>query len=460
MQIHFLPSAHFRFACLFALIAAVGPFGTRSLAQESVLYNFADTTGNGPEAGVILDKNGNLYGTTPIGGNLSVCNSGCGVVYEIVHNSDGTWTNSTLYEFAGGTADGASPLSALVFDSRGHLFGTTIYGGTGSCNQGAAPGCGTVFELVRNSTGGGWTEKMIYSFQGGSDGAYPAASLTFDSQGNVYGTTTVGGMNLHPCGQFNLPPGCGTVFELSPNSDGSWSESVLYSFKGDLDGALAAVIPSNGLILDGAGNLFGTTSGGGSAPCEQLTGIECGTIFRLHRTSTGWVKYTLYRFQGGTDGFRPKGNLALDAAGNLYGTTYYGGTTNPAHGNGTVYELTPGASGGWSETVIYRFTGLLDGANPEAGVTFDAGGNMYGLAGGGGTTSLDTGGGTVFELSPSSSEWTETTLATFQSQAGGEFPYGGVALNSSGNLFGTLWGGGAVTTLCPSGCGVVFEVTP
>jgi uncharacterized repeat protein (TIGR03803 family) len=425
-----------------------------ALAQETVLYSFNDTTGNVPFTGVTLDKSGNVYGTTAVGGNLSLCLTyGCGVVYEIVHNSDGTWTNRTIYEFAGGSSDGAFPDGTLTFDSRGHIFGTTYYGGNGSsCNQGEFPGCGTVFELVHNPTGG-WTESVIYNFQGGNDGAWPESNVIVDAQGNLYGTTSYGGSTA-ACVPYSAPTGCGIVFELSPNGSGGWTESVLYAFKGGMDG----LNPFGGVIFDGAGSLFGTTDGGGLSCSQYQTGSDCGSVFKLRRTTTGWVKSTPYRFKGGTDGFGPEGNLAVDASGNLYGTTYFGGITAPKFGNGTVYELTPNGSGGWTETVLYRFTGLLDGGYPPAGVVFDAAGNMYGLTYAGGTSGQDSGGGTAFELSPSSTGWTETTLASFQTLDGGELPYGGATLDSSGNLYGTLHYGGTVSTSCPDGCGVVFEV--
>jgi uncharacterized repeat protein (TIGR03803 family) len=450
------PSRVFLFqAILFvlALIAAAQIYAPVAVAQETVLYSFNKTTGNVPFAGVTLDKNGNVYGTTAIGGDLSIClNNGCGVVYEIVHSSDGTWSHRSIYTFTGGPTDGAFPSGTLVFDSRGQIFGTTYYGGNGSCNQGEFPGCGTVFELVHNPTGG-WTESVIYNFQGGNDGAYPASNLIFDTQGNLYGTTTLGGSTT-PCVTYTAPTGCGTVFELSPNGSGAWTESVLYGFKGGLDG----VEPYGGVIFNEANDLFGTTLSGGQSCSQYLSGLDCGTVYKLRRTPTGWVKSSPYHFRGGTDGFEPQGSLAVDASGNLYGTTYFGGITDPKFGNGTVYELTPNGSGGWAETVLYRFTGYEDGGYLTAGVTFDAAGNMFGLTFGGGTSSQDSGGGTAYELSPSSSGWTLTTLAAFETEAAGALPYGGVALDSSGNLYGTLSSGGTETYPCPDGCGVVFEV--
>ena len=441
---------------LFAAIALTQIYAPTVIAQETVLYSFVGTTGNVPQSGVILDKNGNLYGTTPIGGNLAICDgNGCGLVFEIVHKSDGTWSERNIYSFTGGPSDGASPYSTLVFDSHGHLFGMTYYGGTGSCSIGQFPGCGTIFELV-HTPGGGWTESVIYNFQGGNDGAYPQANLILDARGNLYGTTSVGGGST-ACLLSNTPYGCGTVFQLSPNADGTWSESVLYRFQGGLDGAE----PFGGVIFDGLGSLYGTTGGGGF-PCEQyLNGSNCGTVYKLRQTSTGWVKSTPYRFKGGTDGFSPEGSLILDASGNLYGTTYFGGITSPKFGNGVVFELSPAVGNTWTENVIYRFTGFLDGGYPTAGVVFDTHGNLFALPFGGGSNGQDAGGGTVDELTPSASgEWTETTIFAFPGGAGGELPIGGLAIDADGNLYGTAAFGGASSAHCPSGCGVVFEATP
>jgi len=435
------------------LFAAVVSFTQFTSAQETVLYSFNDGTGSVPFTGVTLDKNGNVYGTTASGGNLSLClTNGCGVVYEIVHNSDGTWTDRTLYSFAGGSTDGAFPDGLLTIDSRGRIFGTTYYGGNGtSCTQGEYPGCGTVFELVHNSTG--WTESVIYNFQGGNDGSWPAANVTFDAQGNLYGTTTFGGSTTS-CVTYTAPTGCGTVFKLFPNGSGGWSESVIYSFQGGMDG----INPGSGVTFDGAGILVGVTGGGGFSCAQYLKGTDCGTVFKLRSTPTGWVKSTPYRFRGGTDGFAPLGNLVIDADGNLYGGTYFGGITSLGFGNGTIFELTPNGTGGWNEQVLYRFTGLEDGGYPSASVVFDTAGNLYGLTFAGGTSGQDAGGGTAFKLSPSSSGWTETTLASFQTQDGGQLSYGGATLDSSGNLYGTLTHGGTQTYPCPYGCGVVFEV--
>jgi hypothetical protein len=424
-----------------ALIAASQMVTALAMAQETVLYSFNAATGTAPMGGVILDRKGNLYGTGLSGGDQNH-----GVVFEVARHSDGTWSESTLYNF-GGAPDGANPGAALVFDSNGHLFGTTLSGGTGEKGP-CMLGCGTVFELFRNSTGGGWTEKVLYQFLGGTDGAFPTSKLVFDKLGNLYGTTQQGGMSSL-CAPNYILLGCGTVFELSPNSDGSWSENVLYRFQGGLDG----LFPS-GVIFDGAANLFGTSEGGLSCD-EYLTGASCGAIFQLHRTSTGWVKSAPYRFKGGTGGFFPKGKLSVSSSGTLYGTTDYGGVGAPPYGYGTVFQLTRRPSGGWNETVLYSFVGLLDGCNATEGVTLDPAGNLYGEATNcGGSTLGSAPGGTVFKLAPISGGWAETTLATFQSPNIGQQPYGGVVLDLNGNLYGGLSLGGS------NACGALFELTP
>ncbi len=382
-----------------AALVSVQSFAHCALAQEKPIYSFTGgADGNYPESGVILDKLGNLYGTAVDGGNLPACEGfGCGSVFELTRTANGKWKEITLYDFAGGTADGSQPVAPLLLDSHGRLFGTTYYGGTGTCDtQGNFPTCGIVFELMRNSSGS-WAESVLYSFQGGIDGAGPGAGLTPDAAGNMYGTTTAGG---GASGTDCQVDGCGTVYELSPNSDGSWSEKVLYSFQGGSDGAF----PIGSLVSDRKGNLFGVTLSGGSTPCYFGTG--CGTVFELQRGPSGWTKSTIYQFVGGTDGMSPQCSLTLDATGNLYGTTEYGGGFVLIFGYGTVFELSPASGGSWTESVLYRFTGEADGGIPEGGVVLDSAGNLYGTSTAGGTSGVQgNGGGTVFKLTNGS--WTE-----------------------------------------------------
>src|SRR5271157_2874864 len=262
----------------------------------SVIYGFSGgADGGSPRYGdIIFDQAGNFYGTTSVGG------SGHGVAYEM-SPSGGGWTQNPMYAF-GGTPDGANPYGGLVFDNAGNLYGMTT--------QGGSAGFGTVFEL--SPSGGGWTEKVIYNFQGGSDGDYPTAGLLIDQSGNLYGSSSDGGTG-----------GGGTVFELTP-SGGSWTYNLIYSFTGG-----TRCGPWATLSMDGAGNLYGTTV------CDGAN--NDGNVFELTPSSGSWTYSSLYDFTGGTDGKRPYGNVTFDGAGNIYGTASRGGT----HDAGVVWEITP-----------------------------------------------------------------------------------------------------------------------
>lgn len=327
-------------------------------------------------------------------------------------------------------ADGNLP-TGLSIDAAGNLWGVTAEGGTGDCTQEKRVGCGTVFELT--PTSGGWAAKSIYSFQGGSDGANPTGSLTFDTDGNVYGTTGAGGF------------GYGTVYELSPQS-GGYQETVIYAFN-DTATHNDGVGPRAGLVMDSAGNLYGTTGSGGNG-CS----LSCGTVFEVSPAAGGWTESILYNFKGpvgATDGWSPFGSLILDGEGNLYGTTSAGGTGNcsGSTGCGVVFEVSPGSGGGWTETILYNFQGVSahvhDGARPYTGMVFDGAGNLYGttLYGGNGACNDRLGCGAVFELSPAGGgAWTETVIHAF-SGPDGYFP-NGLAISAAGNLYGTTGYGG------------------
>jgi uncharacterized repeat protein (TIGR03803 family) len=302
------------------------------------------------------------------------------------------------------------------------LYGTTEFGGMYNY--------GTVFELSPNE-GGGWTETVLHSFNNdGTDGWYPDAGLILDGAGNLYGTTIYGA-------------GYGAVFEMSPNQGGGWTETVLYTFNGNGDGRY----PHGSLVFDDAGNLYGTTDNGGIY-CGLFQG--CGTVFELTPTQGGgWTESVLHSFDNnGTDGINPVAGLIFDAAGNLYGTTFAGGT----YGNGTVFEMSPGQGGGWTETVLHSFGPVPDGQQSWAGLIFDAPGNLYGTTRTGGTYSL----GTVFELTPNQSGgWTETVLHSFGSGQDGFQPlYGSLIFDATGDLYGTTQEGGVYDY------GTVFEVAP
>jgi uncharacterized repeat protein (TIGR03803 family) len=279
--------------------------------------------------------------------------------------------------------------------------------------------------------GGSGSENALYSFAGGSDPQHPYAGLVFDKAGNLYGTTQSGGNT-----------GQGTVFEISPNSNGTWTETVLYSFTGSTDGGQ----PYGSLVFDAAGNLYGTTSYGGNSNCN----LGCGTVFKLTPGSGGWTESVLYAFTGGNDGRQPSARVLLDSAGNLYSTTLLGGNVGSvcSSGCGTVFKLTPGSSG-WTESVLYAFEGGADGASPYAALSFDPSGNLYGTAYAGGTS----GNGTIFKLTLGSSGWTQSVLHTFSGGSDGKYPYGDLILDAAGNLYGTAFQGGA-------GYGLVFELLP
>ena len=356
-------------------------------------------------------------------------------------------TERVLYSFDANGVDGYDPWAGLIFDAAGNLYGTTAEGGTyGSCYG----GCGTVFELTPTA-GGGWAEQVLYSFGNGTDGAFPAAGLIFDAAGNLYGTTLGGG-----------DYGYGTVFELTPTVGGGWTEQVLYSF--NLNGT-DGVWPAANLIFDRSGNLYSTTWGGGEYEYNCDNGVPgCGTVFELSPTAGGgWTEQVLWNFGNGTDGTNPEAGLIFDAAGNLYGTTVNGGTyDNCSYGGcGTVFELTPTAGGGWTEQVLHNFGNGTDGAYVYGGLIFDAAGNLYGTASGGGTYTSCLGGcGMVFELtSTGGGGWTETVLYSFGNGTDASAPTASLIFDRSGNLYGTTeWGGTYDNCIPPYGCGTVFEL--
>ncbi len=395
-------------------------------SSELVLYNFDGTSGSAPQAGLIWDAAGHLYGTTGGGGSHN-----SGTVFELTRGSNGEWTEQMLYSFTG-SVDGWQPLAGLIFDSAGNLYGTTSLGG--SAGEG---GDGTVFELTPGSDGQ-WTETVLHSFSG-TDGNFPVARLVFDKAGNLYGTTESGGG-----GGCEL--GCGVVFELLRGTEArdQWTEKVLYTFDGE-DGWG----PLAGLVLDRAGNLYGTTAG-------TVIGDKKGTVFELSPSGNGaWTHRVLHRFGEGTDGAEPYAGVIFDATGNLYTTTYYGGI----YGFGAVVEVTPGTLAG---TVLHSFNNDgVDGRYPEAGLIFDDKGNLYGTTAYGGTGPGCTGQfgicGIVFELTPGvDGQWTEIVLHSFLPYGfDGVGPCADLIFDHAGNLYGTTVAGG---TKQPAG--TVFEVTP
>jgi uncharacterized repeat protein (TIGR03803 family) len=435
-----------------ALAALMLPLASTSwAATETVLHVYVDTLSNengGPISGLAMDASGNLYGTTF---GVGACSVGCGSVFKLTRQSSGEFTYQAIYKFLGLGIDGENPYGAPILDSAGNIYGTTTAGANG----------GVVYKLSPQANGT-YKETILHFFGGfgSNDGTQPYSTLVFDKAGNLYGTTNQGGGGAG--GTFCLN-GCGTVFKLAPNADGTWTESVIHSFTGDA-GSTDGQNPHGGVVFDSAGNLWGTTqTGGNMEACLQfLDPSGCGTVFELTPQSNGeWLESTLFEFAGESTGFNPWDGLVIDKSGNLYGMV-----TNGGGGNGAVFKLTPQSGGGVTETIIHAFTvcgtTCTDGANPENGITIDASGNLYGttdLGGGGG--GIPQGHGVVFKLTPHpNGTWTEKILHRFTGGIDGAFPLDDhVVVDSAGNVFGTAFNGGQ-TGLCPAGCGVVFEIKP
>jgi uncharacterized repeat protein (TIGR03803 family) len=399
---------------------------------EALLYSFLGAPdGVAPYSRLTADSSGNLYGTTTSGG----AGFSGGTVFALSpeppsgcpsgSNPGSGWCETVLYSFCSvaSCADGSDPEFAYVtFDSQGNLYSTTEYGG--------ANGNGTVFELSPeppsgcpsgSNTGNGWCEAVLYSFAGNSDAQNPVNGLVWDQSGNLYGTSDSGCSNLPP------PNNEGCVYQLSPNGGGGWTEQPICG----LDTTYA------GLAVDASGNLYGTTS---------------GEVFKLSFAGGVWTRTNLHAFTGSSkDGLFPEGTPAVDGVGNIYGTTYEGGS----EGYGTVWKLTPVTTGKkkgtYTEKILHDFTSYETGVAPWAGVTLDASGNIYGTTRGGGEYGSW---GTVFELAVSGATYKDKLLWSFNIRDGGFYPWVNPILDSSGNLYGTTSGGGA------DGYGVVYEVTP
>ncbi len=365
----------------------------------TVLHSFNGVDGNLVEAGPILDRTGNLYGTTTEGGQGDY-----GSVYKLSHSGSG-WLFDPLYSFTL-HGDGGYP------DQGGLTIGPdgTLYGAAGNIFNLGPPArtCRSVMCA--------WHFTTLYTFRGGTDGENPNCKVVFDSEGNLYGTTYYGG-------QYGL----GTVYEAT-RSGGTWTETVLYSF----DGAHGAS-PTASVILDSAGNLYGTTSAGGAH--------NWGTVFELTPSGSGWTEQVLYNFTNGSDGRSPAGGVIFDSAGNLYGSAQYNGQNF----GGTVFKLSPSGGGAWTFTLLYSLSGR---GGPGAHLTMDSAGNLYGTTNQDGIDEQ----GSVFELSPSGGGWVYTDLHDFTGGDDGALPIGAVAIDASGDIFGTTSQGGVHS-------GVVFEIT-
>jgi uncharacterized repeat protein (TIGR03803 family) len=407
------------------VLAVVGPHSAQA-QTFNVIHTFTGgSDGYQPTGSLTLDRAGNLYGTTTDLG-------GPGTVFQLKRLS-GNWVLNTLYTFLQSN-DGFMPLGGVVFGPNGTLYGTTYMGGTGSGGGQCQQGCGTVFNLMPPAKACktaicGWTETAIYSFQGGSDGIDPNAALVFDRAGALYGTTPRGGLAE-----------VGVVFQLTLHN-GQWTESLLHTFTGvGHDGAY----PESGMIFDSAGNLYGTTVAGG------VSGD--GTVFQLAPSGFSWTTSTVHDFLGGNGGQGPQGELTLDRSGSFYGTTTGGGLDD----SGTVFEL---AYSGeiWAFSVLYSVPGGIDNSGPQGQLAMDAAGNLYGATYAGGAYRY----GNVFKLTPTNSGWKYTSLHDFTDRADGANPLSGVTLDTNGNLYGTTSLGGMQGGNCYTlGCGVVWEITP
>jgi len=410
--------------------------GTRQAAQaqtENVLFPFNGTTdGYSPVAGVVFGKGKILYGTTTYGGTVNAaCPAGCGVVFSL-KLSKGVWKEKAIYNFQGGS-DGAFPYGTLAVDKSGNLYGTTLEGGA---HNGGIGGAGTVYRVT--PAGG---ETVLYSFAAYvNDGDGPFAGVVLDKEGNIYGTTISGGTSS------NCSGGCGTAFELA---QGTWAETILYNFPGGTTGGCSSRTP---LLFDKKGNLYGTNqacgpNGGGAA--FELEAADSWNYQILHAFSDA---------SGSTDGDEPWGNLAFDKKGNLYGTTTAGGTIGsgtvykltPPSKNQT----------NWTEQVIYNFGSVTDDALiPAGGVTINTKtGNLYGTSMLGGTGGAGTV-FELTPPSATETEWTEQVLHSFSGfTTDGDNPdYSPITLDSAGDLYGTTIAGGSSTN---AGYGTVFEVIP
>jgi uncharacterized repeat protein (TIGR03803 family) len=411
----------------FALVLSCGALD--AAPTEQVVYTFHGSPGGAlPEGSLIFDAAGHLVGTTTRGGTGGACSSGCGTIFRLTRGAGGTWKETVLHSF--NLSDGAYPANAIVFDAAGNLFGTT----------GVAPVLGNAYGLFNKPSG--WQIDVLHEFRGGRDGSVPSSTPVFDKHGNLFATTSGGGNGTSGGG--------GTVFELTPQPNGRWKETIIHRFGSAKDGAG----PQGGLLIDGAGNLYGTTLYGGNTVCTS----GCGVVFELSPAPGGqWREKILHAFSGG-DGSTPLAGVFADRSGNLYTTGSQGGHFVCLNaGCGTVIELSPIAGGRWKSTVLHVFTGK-DGGGPSGNMAVDDAGHVYGSTVIGGNISacpVQHGCGVVFKLAPGAhGTWTYSVLHKFNNGLDGILPTG-LVMGTKGNLYGTTISGGGTSNF-----GVVFEVTP
>jgi hypothetical protein len=407
-------------------------------AAFRLLYGFTGA-GDGylPFGGLAFDKNGALYGTNFFGGTVNnSCPVGCGTVFQLLPTTNGPWTQNTLHSFAGYPSDVGHSYAHVTFGTKGNLFGTAGDGGKNLC---FADSCGGIFEL--SFANGVWQESVIYNFDKHS-GETPYSGMTL-YKGVLYGTTWFG-----PQKKGNV--GYGTVFALTRGTNGQWKHKIVHAFDISTDG----YEPYADLFIDNRagkcchGNLYGSTQVGG--PQGE------GNTFKLLPGSDGtWSEKLLY--PSGTS------TLTMDSKGTLYGTIGGGGSSNCEGGCGTVFKLQVVPGKGWQLSTLYEFQGGNDGYAPDAGLVFDAAGNLYGTTFLGGNDSCQfyqySGCGTVFQLIPAGNgTWNKTTLYYFTGGDDGEFPSDGtLILDNAGRLYGTTLGG---ATYGSSGYGTVYQITP
>ena len=417
---------------------------TSQVAQAqtyAVLHSFSGgADGAAPMSGLTPDAAGNFYGTAQYGGDPGC--GGCGTVFKLARKN-GAWVFTPLYAFHGGT-DGAWPAARVVIGPDGALYGTTTGGNGSSCSNN---GCGTVFRLTPQATfcptvSCPWVETVLYRFAGAPDGQIPGpGDLVFDQAGNIYGATRAGGTG-----------GWGTVYKLT-HSNGTWAESVLYNFTGQSDGA-----EPNGVIFKNDGSLYGTAEQGGVV---FLGYSGAGLIFKLTPSGSGWTQSVVYQFDNDdVNGELPEAGLAIDEAGNLWGTAYSGGQgycqsfDENYNGCGTVFRWPP-LGGGLLAVYAWINRSPRSLSGPLGPVTLDAAGNIYG------TTSAMGGydAGNVFKLT--SGQFTYTSLHDLNGSTDGRGPVGYVVMDHSGNLYGVAAGGGG-SGICniQGGCGVIWQITP
>ncbi|MEO8663008.1 MAG: choice-of-anchor tandem repeat GloVer-containing protein [Bryobacteraceae bacterium] len=396
---------------LAALAALVLPL------RGDIVYSFAgDEDGEYADTDLVIDREGNIYGTTVQGGAFN-----SGTVFQLSPSPTG-WAHTVLYSFRGGV-DGGEPYKGVTLDSAGNLYGTAGVGGlyVGPCVD---TGCGVVFKLAKSGTT--WTYQLVHSFTGGRDGFGPGSGVTVDAQGAVYGTTPTGGRL-----------GFGIVYQLKLDSSGTWKERLIHTFTGGADGLGGS---AGRLILTASGGLLGVCTSGGAQ--------GAGNLYQLAPTPAGeWTLTTLYSFQGGTGAGFPYGAVVADANGNLYGTTYYAGANNL----GSIYRLSR-SNGVWTQTALYSFQGGLDGNGPISTLVAATDGNLYGTTSEGGAGCSC---GTIFKIALDGSTPAYNVVYRFSGAPDGAFIYNGMARDAAGTtLYGASVHGGTFNE------GAVFRFTP